>query len=133
MTERTGRGRARGERIGTAKLDGAAVAAILSDTRDQRAVAADYGICKSTVGYIRRGRLWKHLGLECDADAIQHANRSAVLSGENNPAAKLTVRQVKTIKRSKTTERALAKKMGVCRATVGNIKRGDTWQSVHIL
>lgn len=52
------KGIATGEGNGRAKLDVSQVAAIRSDTRGQRAVAAEYGISPAQVQRIRRGLQW---------------------------------------------------------------------------
>jgi len=50
----------RGERHGRAKLTAAQVTAIRQDTRSAPKVAADYGVSKSSILFIRQGRTWKH-------------------------------------------------------------------------
>ncbi len=57
MPERT----ARGERTGTAKLTEAKVVAIRLDQRSRKAIAADFGITVTMVGYIQRGLSWSHV------------------------------------------------------------------------
>jgi len=55
--ERAGRGRVpdnRGERHGMAKLTDAQCLAIVSDTRTQRVIAAQYGVNQGQVSYIQR-------------------------------------------------------------------------------
>jgi hypothetical protein len=52
---------ARGERIGAAKLTGDQIQAIRSDPREQCVIAKDYGVCKSTIGYVKRGQYWSHV------------------------------------------------------------------------
>lgn len=44
-----------------AKLTAEQVSKILSDTRAQRKIAADYGICQSNVSLIKSGKAWKSL------------------------------------------------------------------------
>lgn len=48
-----------GERATNLKLRFEQVLKILSDTRRQRAIAADYGICQQTVCKIKQGRSWR--------------------------------------------------------------------------
>lgn len=65
VADRDAKGRtARGEHSGSAKLSDDLVAEILSDRRSQREIAAVYGVCKSTIGYIKRGEYWRHIGRE---------------------------------------------------------------------
>ena len=49
-----------GERVGPSKLTCEQVREIALDHRTQRQVAKDYGVCKSTIGAIRRGEVWGH-------------------------------------------------------------------------
>jgi len=49
---------ARGEKVGNSKLTAEMAAAIKVDPRTQRVIAASYGIGKSTVGDVKRGRIW---------------------------------------------------------------------------
>jgi len=51
----------RGERNYKAKLTNSEVMLIVADKRPHRAIAADYGIARNTVGDIKRGKSWKHL------------------------------------------------------------------------
>jgi hypothetical protein len=51
----------RGEKVNTAKLTEAQVLAIRADTRHREVIAAEYGICRTHVNAIKRGRCWKHL------------------------------------------------------------------------
>lgn len=60
VADRDRKGRtARGERSGTAKLTVATARLIRRDTGKQRDIAKRFGVCKSTVGYIKRGEYWK--------------------------------------------------------------------------
>ena len=54
----------RGERHGLAKLSAEHIPAILADTRSQRAIALDYGVSHNTIGYVKRGEVWKHIRRE---------------------------------------------------------------------
>lgn len=62
VKDRDSRGRtARGERVGASKLTAEQVRHIRIDRRTQRDIAKTYGVCKSTVGYIKRGENWTHV------------------------------------------------------------------------
>jgi HNH endonuclease len=62
VNDRDAKGRqARGEMSGLAKLLPEEVREIKEDPRGQREIARQYGICKSTVGYVKRGETWGHL------------------------------------------------------------------------
>jgi hypothetical protein len=52
---------AKGENHPNSKLTAEQVLAIRADTRIHREIAADYGLCKSAVGYIKRRKLWQHI------------------------------------------------------------------------
>ena len=59
IADRDAKGRqAKGERISTSKLTPPQVREIRRDPREQRDIAADYQVCKSTVGNIKRGDNW---------------------------------------------------------------------------
>lgn len=56
--------KARGERIGTAKLTASKVLEIrrkLAEGQPQRALAAEYGVYHATIGWIATRRSWKHI------------------------------------------------------------------------
>lgn len=66
MHDMIGKGRAKlrpqlGEEHGEAKLTEAQVMQIREDTRNQRTIAADYGISQTNVSDIKRRKIWKHL------------------------------------------------------------------------
>ena len=50
--------------------------------------------------------------------------------GEDHPHARLTVKAVRIIRSSGETATSLARRFGVCRATVSNARRKLTWRSV---
>lgn len=51
----------KGEKNGQAKLTESQVLTIRTDTRTQRVIAKDFGICQSSVMYIKSGLGWKHV------------------------------------------------------------------------
>ena len=51
----------RGERCAAAKLTEAQVRAILTDTRLQRIIAAEYGVLQNTISRIKSGKRWGHI------------------------------------------------------------------------
>lgn len=53
--------KARGERHGMSKLTAADVQAIRSSPKFHYEVAAEYGVDRTTVSLIRRGKTWKHV------------------------------------------------------------------------
>lgn len=52
---------AKGEANRNAKLTAKQVAAIIVDQRDQAAIAADYGMSRISIGYIKRGLTWRNI------------------------------------------------------------------------
>ncbi len=97
------------------------------DTRDQRSVAKDYGVSKSYVGNIRRGEAFTDLPLINDAKAIAAMNNSVARRGRNNSQAKLSLDDIAAIRASKLPSRAEAKKRGVCKSTINNIRCRKNW------
>jgi len=49
-----------GEQHGNTPLTTAQVLSIRADTRTQRLIAADYGVCQMTISNIKRGATWKY-------------------------------------------------------------------------
>lgn len=52
---------AKGERIGRKTLTATDAKAIFADPRVHHVIARDYGVWRSTVSYIKRGRIWGHV------------------------------------------------------------------------
>ncbi len=62
VEDRNAKGRqAQGARSSKAKLTAEQVCDIRADQRSQREIAKSYNLCKSTIGYIKRGEAWKGL------------------------------------------------------------------------
>lgn len=112
------------------RLSESIVREIAATTGDQRKVAAEFGVSKSLIGYIRRGVVWAHLKLNVDADAIAHANNSAVRSGVRNAAAKLKPEQVIALRADPRPQHVAGRAYGVCKSTVGNIRSGKNWTGI---
>lgn len=72
MRDRTARGRGhklKGEQIGTSKLTVAQVREIKSSVgRSLAELAKQYGVDKSSIGFIRAGKAWKHVIADDAAD-----------------------------------------------------------------
>ena len=51
-----------GEKNGAAKLTAAEVSAIRSDGRKYYVIANDHGVSRSTIGLVKAGKTWSHLG-----------------------------------------------------------------------
>lgn len=109
----------RGEQVGTAKLTTAAVRDILKMRQSgfsQRAAAARYGVCQSTISGIERSVTWKHV------------------SGQNTErrGRTLTASVVAEIRRLglTKTQMELAALFGVTQSTISDILRHRTWRAV---
>ena len=62
MNDMSAKGRScRGEKNHRAKLTAAEVLAILADRRPHRIIGRDMDVTKTTVGDIKRGRIWRHV------------------------------------------------------------------------
>ena len=48
-----------GEKNGRAKLSSKQVSMIRKSTKTQRDLASEFGVCKSTIGYIKAGHIWR--------------------------------------------------------------------------
>lgn len=104
------------------------VRAIRKDHRTQRAVARDFGVCKSTIGNIRRNEFWKGVGDSIDPEPISHRNRCLSVTGERNPAAKLTPTQVLAIRADKRRNWVVGAAYGVSGVMVSRIKLLKAWR-----
>lgn len=73
------------------------------------------------------------IGTQADNLADMDAKGRRVIydrHGELNSFAKLTVSQVRFIRTSQKSQRVLAREMGLCKSTIGNIRRRDNWRHV---
>lgn len=52
---------ARGRKIGKNKLHDHQIATIRADTRIHRLIAADYGVSRAMISYIKRNEFWRHV------------------------------------------------------------------------
>lgn len=59
---------ARGEQCGTSKLTAVEVINIRKDSRSRKEIAAEYGITRTMVGYIIRGKSWKHIPTQMETN-----------------------------------------------------------------
>ena len=69
-----------------------------------------------------------HLYLGTNEDNIvDKVRKGRSLSGSKNPSAKLSTRQVSSIRQDRRTNMAIAKEYGVSKNTIRNIKSGKSW------
>lgn len=104
------------------KLTEDQVVAIRLDDRPYLAIAADYGISRSSVGNIKSGHAWGRLKSEVVANGYAKGSRVAT--------AKLSEDLVRQIRSDTRSQQQIADDFGVARTTVGRIKRGETWGGV---
>ena len=72
-----------------------------------------------------------HLG-DHDLNMRERDERARTLAGEQQPMAKLTNDQVSWIRQQTSiTDQAIADQLGISRATVGQVRRGESWK--HLL
>jgi len=72
----------------------------------------------------------KHVRWKTQSEnAMESTRRSGgSLKGAANKASKLTNAQIRCIRSSKQTQEVLAAKYGVCRNTIGNVRRNVNWR-----
>lgn len=103
-----------GEKCHTTSITEDQAIAILNDERKYIDIAKDYGVSKSTVGAIKNGVAWKHLG-----------------GGEkrigNN---KITPDDVRAIRNDHSSNEDIATKYGITRQSVYKIKAMKSWKHV---
>jgi DNA-binding CsgD family transcriptional regulator len=115
-----GRKGPRGAQVGTARLseeEARIVHEMYSQGDSQQAIADKLSISQSAIGFVLRGRTWKHLGLKTRA----------------RPKGKLTEEQVREIKRllaQGETLAAIAARYDIGFGTVSKIKLGTRWAHV---
>lgn len=116
-----GRGqKASGEKHSQVRLTAEQVRSIRLDARTHREIADEYRVAISYIGNIKSGRVWT--GIESSVVRMGYAK------GERNPAAKLTLAQVESIRVDDRTFTVIGKEYGVSRTTVSNIKNGRIWR-----
>ena len=98
-------------------------AKILIDPRAYVSIAADYGIKPSTVGSIKQGVSWSHLGI-------------APVKGNNNHGTpglsdKITPEIVRTIRASDEPYRVLSEQYGVSIQSICDIRKRRSWKHVE--
>lgn len=70
-----------------------------------------------------------HLFLGTHAENVaDKVSKGRQTKGEDNPRTKLTEADVLTIRTAIGTQRAIAKRYGITKTTVGSIQRGETWR-----
>lgn len=103
-----------------AKLTEAQVRKIKSSTAPQLYVAQRYGVSAALIKKIRDGRLWPHVAAPKPKGPIKDGRKT------------LCDDDVRQIKASPTEfQRVLAKRFGVSRTIISNIRTGKIWRHVR--
>lgn len=109
----------RGEQHGMAKMSEADALDAFTSNETAAVCAARLGVGKSTVDHIRRGRLWASV------------TAGSVRGKPNRPGTpKLTEDDVREIRASAESGRAVARRLGVDPSIVSQIRSGKRWKSV---
>ena len=98
-----------------AKLTEKQVLEILASDELQSILAERYGVSNAQVSRIKAGKLWKHLSAGKEIKRVDHRY-------------KLTEKQVLEILDSDELHRITAKKYGVSRQVISDIKAGKKWK-----
>jgi uncharacterized protein YerC len=122
MFQKKRNGNGKGEAASAARLCAEQVAAIRTDPRPSRAVAADYGVSQATISAIWRGDSWGGIG-----DSLTRHGRRR---GSRHALAKLTEADIPNIRADSRKQRDIAKEYGVDQQIIGRIKRRLIWAHV---
>lgn len=137
-SKRKGRARStREEEKKSAKLNNQAIEEILSSTETGKDLASRLGVSDTAIGFVRRGRTWKHVPAE------NRGSDQWKWEGERHHKAKLTTAQVEEIirkywalkvngKAPAGTMQALADEYGVHVNYPSMLARRICWKSVEL-
>jgi hypothetical protein len=121
----------RGENNGQARFSETQIAAIRTDPRRLKEIAADYGIDKSRVWHIKHGTHWKHSQFNVPAETARRKNGYAFqCKGEAHHKAKLTETDVLNIRKDTRPSTKIAAEYGVTKPTILRIKNGKGWRHI---
>lgn len=90
-----------------------------------RDIADKFGVCQDSIGRIRNGKTWNHVGE--DLSNNKHSNKGSSKLTESE------VREIKLLlKDGKMTQNEIAEIYGVKRVTITNIKTGKSWSNIEV-
>jgi hypothetical protein len=98
--------------------------------RTFKAIAAQYGVTRATIGYIYQGRTWQHI----ERPPVLHRAADQMPCGEDCSSSKLTeaqVREIKALKGTGLSGYAVACRYGVTQSHVSMIWLGKTWKHLE--
>jgi hypothetical protein len=114
---------ASGEAHSQAKLAADQIQAIRESIEYQRVIAERNGVSTTTVSNIKSEKVWSHTGdVTCAV--------SLVCQGERSPNAKLTDQDVRDIRASDGSDRALAAYYEVHFSVINRVRRKNAWKHV---
>lgn len=130
--------RARGERVGGAKLTAEQVAKIRALYKageyTHTQLGERFGVSREAIGLITRGKNWHHIAAMDERVSLADPLRRGK-PGEQHHKAKLSEEEVHQIRElhaaKKLTYKDLAQHFGVSKATIAFIIQGKTWQHVN--
>ena len=126
MADKIAKGRARvfrGEAAGRAVLTEVQAREVLSDPRSYQQIATDYGVTASAIGSIKNRDSWRHL----DVEPIKGRHRGDARRGVSD---KLTPDDVRAIRASAETGKALAAKYEISAQSICDIRKRRSWKHI---
>lgn len=126
MADKIAKGRSRapkGEESGKAKICEAQARAILLDPRPYHEIGEEYGLTPSAIGSIKNRESWRHV----DGQAVKGRHRGNARQGVSD---KLTPGNIREIRASSETGKALAERFGVTQQTICDIRKKRSWKHV---
>jgi hypothetical protein len=119
----------RGSKHFKARLTEEDVIAIRRDTRRLHEIGADYGVDKQYVHKIKKGFYWRHLRVTHELDRRQNGRKFRA-RGEAHHKAVLTAAEVRVIRASMLSSRALGRQYGVSKTTILAIRNNVIWKHI---
>lgn len=118
-----------GEKHHTAKLTEGDVLKILKDTVSSTSdLAGRFGVSDTNIKSIQRGKLWKRY---IKTNGLQHLVDKQCERKANRPRFKLSKKNIAEIIQNRTDSHInLARKYGVDKKTINNLRLGKTWVNV---
>jgi DNA-binding CsgD family transcriptional regulator len=130
----------RGNRIGLAPKTGTQhanhvfdkeqVLAIVSSTKTNGELAAEYGVSKHSIKRLRCGKTYADETNSAELRELAKNRKGLSRPGTSNPTSKLTDEQVRYIRSSTKTTYQIADELGVTQPTIASARRGATYKNV---
>jgi len=126
MADKVAKGRTRvvrGEASGRSKLSEQQARDILLDPRPYQVIAEDYSITPATVGDIKNRKSWAFVNVE----PVKGSHRGNARRGVSD---KLTEQDIRDIRASQDTGKAMAGRYGVSAQSICDIRKRRSWKHV---